>query len=195
MFALKKMLALAALSVAALGAQAATLTVSAPTVTTGSSVNVDVLVSDIVDLSTFQFSLAYDATLLSFNNFTEGSFLGTAAQTDYGIGDTSSGVLSSVYGTTFQPTGVNGSGGLITLHFNTLGAGTSFLNFSDVLFLDSGANDIVTTAVNGALTVLPAVVTPPGADVPEPTSALLLGIGAAALLARRRGAAAVKLSA
>jgi len=199
MFALKKMITAAALTFAALGAQAATLTISAPTVTTGSSVAVDVMVSDVTDLSAFQFSLAYDASLLSFASFTGGSFLGTPADTDYDIADISSGFLDFVYGLTYAQTGVNGSGGLITLNFNTLGAGTSFLDFSNVLFLNSdpsGFGDIDITAINGSLAILPVVIDPPGGDVPEPASLLLLGAGGAAFLARRRtSAAALKLAA
>lgn len=191
MFALKKMITAAALTFAALGAQAATLTVTAPTVTNGTAVDVNVAVSDVIDLSTFQFAFGYDASLLSFTGFNGGTFLGAPDDTDYFINNVTSGMLGAVAGVTFAETGVNGSGGLITLHFNTLAAGTSFLNFSNVLLLNSqpdGLGDIATIAVNGALTILPTVVTPP-AGVPEPTSALLLGIGAAAFLARRRSAA------
>jgi hypothetical protein len=189
MFALKKMITAAALTFAAIGAQAATLTVSAPTVTVGSSVAVDVLIADVIDLSTFQFALGYDANLLAFTGFTGGTFLGAPAITDYDIIDVSSGLLGYVYGLTYAQTGVNGSGGLITLNFNTLAAGTSFFDFSNVLFLNSdpsGNGDIAIDAINGSLAILPVVVTPPTGDVPEPASLLLLGAGGAAFLARRR---------
>jgi hypothetical protein len=194
MFALKKMITTVALTLAAVGAQAATLTLSAPTVTNGSAVNVNVLVGDIVDLSTFGFTLGFDTSLLFYTGYDEGTFLGTPTTTDYDVVPDGTGLLD-IFGLTFAQTGISGSGGLLTLHFNTLGAGTAPLNFSDVVILDSQGRDIATAVTDGAITILPVVVTPPTGDVPEPASLLLLGVGGAAFLARRRGAFAPKLAA
>ncbi len=200
MFALKKMITAAALTFAAISAQAVpTLTFSAPTVTNGSSVSVDVNVSDITDLSTYGLSIGYDASLLSFTSITEGSFLGN--DTDFFVVSTSAaGLLEGILGLTFAEIGATGNGTLFTINFGTLAAGNAFLNFSDLMFLNSdtdGLGDIAVTGVNGSVSILPVVVVPPGpgTDVPEPASALLLGIGAAAFLARRRGAAQLKLAA
>ena len=191
MFALKKMITAAALTFAAISAQAVpTLTFSAPTVTNGSSVSVDVNVSDITDLSTYGLSIGYDASLLSFTSITEGSFLGN--DTDFFVVSTSAaGLLEGILGLTFAEIGATGNGTLFTINFGTLAAGNAFLNFSDLMFLNSdadGLGDIAVTGVNGSVSILPVVVVPPGpgTDVPEPASALLLGIGAAAFLARRR---------
>jgi hypothetical protein len=194
MFALKKMITAAALTFAAMSAQAVpTLTFSAPAVTNGSSVSVDVNVSDITDLSTYSLSIGYDASLLSFSSISAGSFLGSGSDTDFFVLNTSAtGMLDGIFGLTFADIGATGNGTLFTINFGTLAAGNAFLNFSNLLFLNSdadGLGDISVAAVNGAVSILPVVVPPgPGGDVPEPASALLLGVGAAAFLARRRRA-------
>jgi hypothetical protein len=195
MFALKKIMTAAALTFAALGAQAATLTFSAPTVTNGSSVSVDVIASEFPDLYGYQMSISFDQTLLHFTSMVEGNYFGTVP-TDFDNADdsTTPGIIEFIYGGAYGQTGVSNTGTLFTLNFDTLAAGTSFLNFSDMIFINSQSDalgDIPFTAVNGALTILPVVVTPPTGDVPEPASALLLGAGAAAFIARRRRAAAL----
>lgn len=198
MFALKKIITAAALTFAAISAQAATLTFSAPTVTNGNSVAVDVMIADVTDLSTYSLSVNYDASLLSFSSITEGSFMGPANTTDFGVADTSSGLLDFIYGLTFAPAGPNGSGTLFTINFNTLAAGNAFLNFSNLLFLNSdptGFGDIDVTGINGGVAILPVVVVPPGTDVPEPATLLLLGVGGAAFMMRRNGAKAIQQAA
>lgn len=194
MFAVRKLMSAATLALAALHAQAApVLTFSAPAATSDASVDVAVQVSGMTDLSTYNVSVNFNPGILKFASLTEGAFLATAgAGTDFGFADNdTAGLINYVFGSTFAPTGANGSGTLFTIHFDTLAAGMSALSFSDVLFLNSSPNgdgDIAITAVNSALAVTAANA------VPEPTSVLLLAIGGAAFLARRRGAA-MKLAA
>jgi len=201
MYALKKMMTAAALTFAALSAQAATLTFSAPIVTNGSAVSVDVIATDFTDLYMYQVSIGFDQALLNYTGMVEGNYFGSLP-TDFDNADDSAtpGLIEFIYGGPYGQSGVTGSGTLFTLNFATLAAGTSFLNFSDMLFLNSdpsGLGDIPFTATDGAVTILPVVVVPPGpgTDVPEPASALLLGVGAVAFLARRRSAAQLKLAA
>lgn len=184
----KKTFCAALLSVACVQVWAMpTLSVS-PTPATaapGSMLGVDVMIKDIADLYIYQFSLAFDPTLLRagtprLGNFLEGSGVDTLG--DAGLVDNTAGTISFVFNTLLGPeAGVDGSGLLLHVDFDTLKAGSSALDFSDLLFLDSFGNDIAVSALAGTVTVA-------SADVPEPASWMLLGLGGLAAGALRRRA-------
>jgi hypothetical protein len=192
----KKYLGAALLSAACAQAWAVptlSITPTPASATPGSSLGVDVMVSDIADLYIYQFSLAFNASVLqagtvSLGNFLEGSGLPTLG--DPGMVDNVAGTISYTFNTLLGPeAGVAGSGLLLHIDFDTLAAGSSALNFSDLLFLDSRGNDIAVNAVNGSVTVAAAPV-----DVPEPATWMLVGLGAvAAATLRRRGLPAAKV--
>ncbi|MDB5748514.1 MAG: sorting protein [Massilia sp.] len=151
----------------------------------GSQVDLSVLVSDISDLYTYQFTLTFDPGLLRVTTVTEGAFLGSAGTTfgDTGSIDNTNGTISFLFNTLIgQVPGASGSGSLALISFEALGAGSSALAFSDLLFLDSALADIAIDATAGELDVV---------DVPEPASYLLLfaGLIGAAALRRRQGPA------
>lgn len=186
MFALKKMITAAALSLAAMHAGATTLSFS--TVPTAGGADVEVLISGVTDLAAYQFSVNFDPALVQIDGVSTGAFLGQAGTTFADNGTIGDGTVAYVFNALIGAgPGASGSGTLLSIHFDTVAAGISALRFSDVLFLDSQFNDLVPVALNGAVGT--------AADVPEPASALLLGIGAVALVVRRRGAAALELAA
>jgi hypothetical protein len=148
----------------------------------GGSVSVAVSVSDIVDLYAYQFSLLFDPALLQATGVSSGSFLADGGPTFFipGTIDNGTGRIGFIVDTLQGATpGVSGSGLLASISFDVVAAGTSALNFENVLFLDSMLGDIQMTVQAGSVTA-----------VPEPASMLLMGLGIAALLALRRRQAA-----
>ncbi len=147
-------------------------------VVVGSSVQTNVLISDIADLYAYEFTLTFDASVLQATGISEGMFLGTAGATfgSTGVIDNTAGTISFIYNTLLGPVpGANGSGSLLNVTFQALGAGSAALSFADLLFLDSASADIL-VEVDGAVVTA----------VPEPGSFLLFGAALVAAGAMRR---------
>jgi hypothetical protein len=187
----KKIAGAAALTLACAQAWAApTLTFSTPSTpaAVGSTVNVDVRISGISDLYGYQFGVLFDKTLLQFDSAVTGSFLTGGDTSVFGFydADPADGTLDFVFDSRIgAQSGASGDGVLATLTFDTLAAGISGLDFTNVLFLDSTGTDIAVAAIDGTLQI-----GAPASAVPEPASLALFGIGGAAALLRRRRAGA-----
>lgn len=182
-------LALSAWSASALAAGAQVTFAATPNpATQGSTVDVDVLISQVTDLYAYNFSISFDASLLQVSSVAMGSFLGAGGATlgDTGTVDNAAGTITFAYNSLVGPLpGVSGSGTLLTIHLNAIGTGTSALTFvpADTTFVDSSAAEIGLTTVDGSVQV--------AAPVPEPETYLMLAAGLAGLAVwRRRQAAA-----
>lgn len=166
---LVSLLSLSALS-AAQAVPVLSISPAAADAVVGSSVAVDVRITDVTDLYAFQFSLSFDPALLQGRAATEGSFFGAGGNTFFGGGtvDNATGRIAYVIDTLLgQSPGVSGSGSLARIVFDVVAPGTSALSFANVLFLTSAQNDISLQIENSAIT----------AAVPEPASLLLMALG------------------
>jgi general secretion pathway protein D len=152
-------------------------------VSAGQSFQVDVGITDAVDLYAFQFDLAFDASFVRVDGILEGSFLTGAGATfwDPGAIDNAGGVVTLIFDTLLGPGGATGSGVLATIQFTALAPGSATLGLVNTTFLDSGLMDVSAAIQEGEVNVQASVAT-----VPEPASGLLLFGGLAALAARRR---------
>lgn len=141
--------------------------------TTNSAAGIDLTVSvrDVVDLGSYQFTLNFNPAFMTAVGVTEGAFLPSAGATFFSPGETNNtaGSIAYVLGALIGPVaGVSGSGDLATFSFEVEDGWLADFSFSDVLFLDSMGNDI-----------------PVVAEVPEPASLWLAGVGLFALLGGR----------
>jgi hypothetical protein len=187
----------ALLTAAALAAPAAVAAPSLSLVATpnpasaGSTVELDVRVADIADLYAYQFSLAFDPSVLRASSYGTGGFLSSAgaASSDGGAVDNAAGTISFAYGSLLGAVpGANGDGSLARFRFDIIGSGsaTTTLNFGDVVFLDAGLNDIAVRYGPQTIAV---------SSVPEPSAYLMFGMGLAGIAALRRRKATAGASA
>jgi hypothetical protein len=158
------------------------LTVGSATVEVGDLVTIPVSITDAVDLTFWQFDLAFDPTVVQANVVTEGPFLSAFGATLFGAGviDNGAGLISLVTNAYVDlPPNPAGDGVLAEIQFLALVPGTSSLVLSNV-FLNLSTDGF--EIENGQITV--AGLTPPA--VPEPATLVLVTSGLALFAARRR---------
>ena len=155
--------------------ETATVSITPPlsTVGVGDIFSVNVYVAGAVDLTSWQFDLKYNPSLLQAESVTEGPFLNSFGTTLFqpGVIDHSTGEISLVTNAfvDFTPP-PNGDGELAIVHFKALGLGVSPLELRN-LFLNLDSN---VTATNGSVSVVPI----PGTALLMSSGMLLLwGIG------------------
>jgi hypothetical protein len=144
------------------------------TVNVGDNVSLNLDISGVFDLYTFQFDVAFDPTILQASAIVEGAFLPSGGPTLYipGLIDNTLGTIAFTGDTlTGAVPGVSGSGTLATFDFSAAAAGSGPITISNVLLLDSVGNTLNFTTANGAVNVQPV-------PTPEPATLTLVGVGA-----------------
>jgi general secretion pathway protein D len=145
-------------------------------VSAGDTFSLDVFITDVTDLYAYQFDVSFDPGVLSAQDLTEGSFLATGGATFFipGSIDNVAGLISFTATTLLGPDpGVSGNGTLAVVEFSAIGTGTSPIDLSNVLLLDSTIIDITADVVAGAVDVQDN-----GGSIPEPATLWLLALGA-----------------
>jgi len=156
--------------------QAATVSISpsSESVSAGSLFSLSVGVTDVGDLYSYQFDLAFDPGVLSAVDITEGAFLTGGGPTFFipGTIDNLAGTISFTGNVLLGAVpGVSGDGTLTTVQFLALAPGTSPIALSNIILLDSNLVDIPASVVDDSVGVN---------AIPEPSSIALtlFGIGA-----------------
>lgn len=165
---------------------ALSFTVDSATVNVADVFTINLNVVDAVDLTSWQFDLSYDPTILQANvaGVTVGALLpGDWFFSSPGIVDNLGG---QILGVSAFGSAVSGNGVLASIQFTALSPGPSPLTASNVFlnFSDSGF-----TVTNGSVCVNGSPACGGGSPVPEPSSGVLLLLSALTLLGARRWAA------
>lgn len=153
----------------------------------GDQVAVDIIVSGLGDddLSTFDFNVNYDPTILSFGGYSLGDGLGDLVSgdaVDWSLGDLGGGSLnlaelSWLFDLSFQADTFT----LATISFTGLAVGNSSLTFSPPIILgDSFGEPIDGVAGVGSIEAGESV------PIPEPGTMFLFGIGLVGIAAIRK---------
>jgi hypothetical protein len=138
------------------GPQKVSVSPATQTVNVGSTVFVEIEISDANDLYGYQFNIEYDPNILQYESIEEGSFLNkNGADSTFPVDPKiSADLIKNIARTRMGPVGgLKGDGTLETITFTALSAGTSEIKISNIKFVSSKTEMIETTGENGQVVV------------------------------------------
>ena len=161
-----------------------TLSISPPVATPamGSAFDVSVDISGVSDLFAFQFDLSFDPSVVAATGIDEGLFLQSGGASFFlpGTIDNTLGVISFTANALIGAvSGVSGDGPLAIVHLLAVGSGTSVIDLSGAILLDSTLGDIAFSVSSARVDV--------AGTAPEPSSLLLVAAAGLALVNVRGG--------
>jgi hypothetical protein len=144
---------------------------SAQQVNAGNQFTVRVMVDDVANLGSFEFTVQYDPNVVTYQSVARGDFLGSTGRQALcpgAIVDAGAGTVRFGCASIGAAPGASGSGQLAELTFNAVAEGASPLDLVMVSLSDPLSEDILAFPENGSVTV--AVATPgPPTETPTPT--------------------------
>lgn len=187
---LRSILCLLLLALGQAGAAIITAIPSQASASVGSSVRIDLSVSDVTDMYAFQLDLNFTPNILGAQNVTEAGYFGSN-----GVSFSAGAVNNNTGRITFiadslsgNSPGFTGTTLLASIVYTAQTSGTAQVVPANVLLLNSNLGDIATTAAGSSITVT--------GTAPEPGSSVLIlsGIAAALIVSRRKGLISVPTS-
>jgi C1A family cysteine protease len=125
----------------------------------GETFTVDIFVDPATDIAGAQFSLSFDASVVTANDVTEGNLLSQGGAATYftpGTIDNVAGTITNVAGAIATPgESVSQSGTFATVNFTATTAGTSALDLSNVIMGDLQGQPVDIEVTDGSVTVCP----------------------------------------
>lgn len=142
---------------------------SAQQVTTGSQFSVRVMADDVANLGSFEFTIQFDPSIITYQSVAKGDLLGSTGRQVVCPGAiTDVGTVRFGCATIGTQPGVNGSGELATVTFTAAAEGISPLDLIVVSLSDPLGNDLPAFPQNGSVEVTVATPGPP-TETPTPT--------------------------
>ena len=126
----------------------------------GDSFSINITVSNVTDLYSWEFKLYYNSSMLNATSILEGPFLKQAGDTNFQIlsftdnYNVSHGLVWAKCALNNVSSGVNGNGTLATIYFKAVWPGDSSLSLAEILLMNSNGETIKCTAVSGSVRIL-----------------------------------------